>query len=385
MRVFYLIPVSFVAVTWIIIWLCNRQRKCYDMAFLVILVPIIIQYSASFKHSGRLEYLPPDPGLVEAHLDTTATGYDSVLPGYAFYWYGPCVDYKPIRAALQSHDMHSLACQTVGKLNFYLGSYSTAIYWLPDNYDPISNLNLNVNNTERKLTAINISQEESNSTSPNKLTPTLRLWKNKIKADSEITQSVEFSDQYKYKISFQAWSPINYQYITLEVKDHVTNKSELKSELLLTDAPQRISLNKYLAQNGLKDITLGFPYIQPDSENGKKAKAIGATVNEGYFYIADVRFEKADLKQMRIWSYWILFTNGLAMIGATIFLIKIRKSITSTQWLSVIFLGACCLILLVIAPEQRFAISPLITIWVLFLSWVTMLASEHAAKWRKKS
>jgi len=377
MRVFYLIPVFFVTIVWVIIWLCHRQRKFHDLAFLVILIPIIVQYSASFKHSGRVEYLPPDPGLMESHLDTTATGYDSVLPGFAYYWYGPCENYQAIRAAVKSHDLKSLACQAIGKLNYYLGSFSTTVYWYPENYTITNDFDLNIKNTAHPFTAVNFLQEENNSVHPDNSPSAFRLWKDNKNLDAEIIQPITFSEQYKYKVSLKAWSPTRFQYITLEIKDHATHNSELKNELLLTNTPQPIVLNKYLAQSGLKDIVLGFPYVPPDSENGKKAKALGATINQGDFYITDVHFEKADLTQMRTWSYLILSANGLAIIGTVLLLIKIRNAMTSLQWLSVAFLAMCCLILLAIAPEQRFAIAPLIFLWCLFFTWIAILFKKN--------
>jgi hypothetical protein len=377
MRVFYVIPVLVITGLWIIFWLFNHPRKTSDLCLLSLLPIIASQYLSSWHHTHRIEYLPPNPGLVEWHMTSIPTGYDTVLPGYTYAWNAPCVHYTSMQEALDTHDLHSLGCQLIGKLDFYLGSYSALTYWNPDEGDVIGDLDTasgaNTVVGAQQVTAVNMRQTPEHAGISGHA-PAIHVWKEDLRRDGEIYQTLEVNENYKYKITLLAWSKQVRQYITLEIRDHATHESAYGGGLLLTSTPQEFYLGKYLPMTGHKDIVLGFPYISPDSEIGQKATALGWTINQGDFYISDVKVQAIDLRKTRIWSVWILIANGVALAGCFLLVLRNRQDWQTHHWTVFLFWMGGGAMALALAPEQRYAISILITDWIFFLACVAVLS-----------
>jgi hypothetical protein len=377
MRVFYLVPLLAITGLWIVFWLFSRQRKTSDLCLLFLLPMIALQYISSWNHTHRIEYLPPNPGLIEWHMTSIPTGYDTVLPGYTYAWNAPCEHYASMQEALDTHDLHTFGCQLIGKLDFYLGSYSALTYWDPDEGTAIGNLDpestANTPEHPQQITAINMRYAHEPTNIANHATA-MQFWKGDKQHDGEIYQTINVTEDYKYKISLKAWSHIDHEYLALEVRDHATHEAAYGGGAILTHTPQEFQLGRYLPMSGVKDVVITFPYISADSELGQQASAVGWNdVNQGDFYLSDVTIEAIDLRQMRIWSLWILIANGMALASCFLLAFHNRQHWQAPQWMAFLFWLGGGTIALALAPEQRYAISIMVTTWIFFLSCVAVL------------
>lgn len=74
------------------------------------------------------------------------------------------------------------------------------------------------------------------------------------------------------------------------------------------------------------------------------------------------------LIEFRLWSPWILWANSLACIGALIFLVSLRKKMQHLHWLAPLLMLLSAGMALIIIPEQRFIVAPMIAIWFFFIA-----------------
>jgi hypothetical protein len=77
--------------------------------------------------------------------------------------------------------------------------------------------------------------------------------------------------------------------------------------------------------------------------------------------------------EFRVWSVWLLAANSVAGIGAVLFFIALRKKLQLLQWLAPLVLLLSAGMALVIIPEQRFAMVPIILIWFFCFAGLLLL------------
>jgi len=133
LRVAFLYPLLLMLLAWMTQWLFSKQRNLSELGLLSALLPIVIQFHATWEHTGAISYLDPNTTekLMHEHRDNSAIGYDTVM-GYPWKWYPECAHYQPLVEAINSHDIYSLGCLLYGRVNFYLGSYSASTYIIFD-------------------------------------------------------------------------------------------------------------------------------------------------------------------------------------------------------------------------------------------------------------
>ena len=152
-------------------WTIYRRNKYQDLILLVALIPIGIQFAATYSHTGELSYLSPKQSQKwqSIHLSSTNIGYDTIVKTQTVsqipleeiltqrhhlpasfgssgivkdkiaistkYWKNqyPQVDggFLPMWEALNYYGLISLALE---RINFYFGSYASKTY-LSNSYD----------------------------------------------------------------------------------------------------------------------------------------------------------------------------------------------------------------------------------------------------------
>jgi len=72
--------------------------------------------------------------------------------------------------------------------------------------------------------------------------------------------------------------------------------------------------------------------------------------------------------EIRTWSTTFLAANLFAIVTALVFVFLRKNHLTAEQWISMLFVLVCCSQSLLIIPEQRFIIMPMILIWLIFFT-----------------
>lgn len=73
-------------------------------------------------------------------------------------------------------------------------------------------------------------------------------------------------------------------------------------------------------------------------------------------------------EEIRTWSLSLLIGNLLAFLITLLFPLIRKNYFTAEQWIAVLFTGLCCIQALLIIPEQRFVIMPMIIVWLLCIT-----------------
>jgi len=85
----------------------------------------------------------------------------------------------------------------------------------------------------------------------------------------------------------------------------------------------------------------------------------------------------AKMKTFRLWSKWILAVNGTAYVAALIFFVTLRKNFQPLQWLAPLLLLLAVGTGLLIIPEQRYMIAPMVAAWVFFGACLALLIARR--------
>lgn len=130
-RAFYLYPLLAGISVWIIVSCYRGSFKTCDYWLLLALLPIAIQYGATYNHTGSFSFIAPDrvnEGM-NLHLNDPAVGYDIIIrPSEYWRWQSDCGEIQGLLTSIKSTDMRSLRCLIKGRFNFYFGSYSKTVY-----------------------------------------------------------------------------------------------------------------------------------------------------------------------------------------------------------------------------------------------------------------
>jgi hypothetical protein len=122
MRAFYLYPVLVLLGAILFYWLISRKRKWGELMILTALIPIGVQFVATNQVHGYFGYIERGTSATwsEIHLSNRDFGYDTLLPSLGHYWASNC---KATTSKIQAR-----TCLTLGRTQFYFGSYSLRTY-----------------------------------------------------------------------------------------------------------------------------------------------------------------------------------------------------------------------------------------------------------------
>jgi len=397
LRAFYLYPVLLGLGLWLLIAPWKEKNSWVHLFVLSAMIPIGAQYHATFNASHKISYLEPETSSAwsESHLDSTITGYDTILPFDYHTWYAPCKDYSSPLRAIQTIDFQSMACVLAGRIYFYLGSYSAHPYLppfeheLPDtvvsNFNPLTTeeitdsrslKNITIDNDEK----IKISDDENNQHS---------IMAQKIRKplgdeSGSVTQKVFLERGNTYEFRLSLWSKNDLHNIEISIVNFDQKKIMAHTGALVipTEKPMvpNYSITKTkIDQSGLYEIIIASNKIDQANPIFKAARENGFTINTGTVYAWDAQLIKKSYKEpsSRTWSDGMFALNIMAILMALVTLIVLihQKDIRKV---SACFIPLFCFaISIAIVPEQRFIIFPLIFAWWLGIIMLIQLINQR--------
>lgn len=366
-RSFFLYPVLLALVLWVLHMFLTRQFQAHKLILLVALLPIGLQFYATWQRTGVISYIDPSEAAIHQGmiLSEKASGYDTVLPGVGFRSYPACESYLALGDALKSFDLYSIGCLMSGKINYYLGSYSPKTFWDPEKGSA---------EIPHSIQTINLYEEIYTEMIDGKEKPIFKFKKIATQQDAEIFYTAEFKSSSKYFPSFMAWSKEKNQFLLGTVRSHNDKVDKMSFLMQLQKNPQPLTIGTYLHSDGQFDIAIKFPYVSSDiNEETQRLTADGSSINQGEIFLSDIKLEEAEFKHERFWSLGLLATNLFAIFCAMLLIQQNRKTWSCEEVMAFFLATLCCAEALVITPEQRFIIAPMIFIWILCIAYISRI------------
>lgn len=120
-RVFYLYPLVVALGVFLIYWLIARRNYYRELLVLTALIPLALQFVASYRMYGEVSYLSKEMTEVGSrlHLENRDRGYDTLLPAQGHFWPSDCG---------KTDSLGNSICLIADKFRFYFGSYSPKTY-----------------------------------------------------------------------------------------------------------------------------------------------------------------------------------------------------------------------------------------------------------------
>lgn len=389
LRAFYLYPFLLLLAATAAIWLAAPRRRIGLLSIFLGLIPVLIQFEKTYEHLGYWSFISREmaESWTDVHLNNLNKGYDTLLPQKGYPWESGCNPARGPWAALMSGHYQDAACFYLGKLHYYLGSYSSKSYIFHNNqglliwpedigiapYWRETNV-LVKNDCERAPKGGNLAEEISI------LTPRTRTG----------SHVVSWTDVYKsgpYVFSVYLWSPTR-QYVDIAILSPITNVILAQRTVRLSKKPKRYSLSGYHEKSADKST----------SELGVLiGKLPGTKANFGRgndaFYAWGAKLENSsemtpfDSQTNRIFRYWskvLLILNLLLSALTLLQIIKGRFIIGLEGKAASLFVFASFCVGLIIAPEQRFIVLFHVLIWAFGLSYLLLLLKFQSLKLRAR-
>jgi hypothetical protein len=366
MRSFFLYPVIVVVILGLLFGL--YYRKFVVSGLLLAILPVGIQFHATWNLSGQLSYINPNASQAwtSSHLNSEAIGYDTLVPAKGYYWFSTCEKHSSLAQSIIDADIQSLGCLFAGRLNFYLGSYSIFAYPPVEFSNPQWGANLlptyrESANSKDVWASVNMQRTENAGLAPDKTQTAYRLSKPDNSAYGEISQTIMLqSDTNPYEFATWIWSAADPHMISMNVRYHDSKKIVSEKNFLLPSKMDiQVLKDVFITQTGYYDLVISSPGMQ------SKDIFLWQDLDLRQFILP----EKPLIKEsIRLWSKWILALNSLACFGAILFTILLRKKINFVQSLAPLIILLAGSMALLVIPEQRFVIAPLIAIWILFIT-----------------
>ena len=123
-RAFYLYPVLATFGVFGLCWIKKRNRSYRELILLVAMIPIGLQFSATYIRYRYLSYINREDvnEWSQKHLEDQHQGYDTLLPPQGYYWSANCA----IGGA--GNSVRNSICLIAQKFVFYFGSYAPRTY-----------------------------------------------------------------------------------------------------------------------------------------------------------------------------------------------------------------------------------------------------------------
>jgi len=387
LRAFYLYPILLGIGLWLLFAPWKQKNTMAHLAILCAIIPILFQYLSTFNVHKKISYLGPETSSnwSMAHLDSTITGYDTILPFDYHTWYAPCDEYASIHEAIKTADIRSIACLLAGRMHFYLGSYSRHPYLPPFEHaqpEKIDTLfDLEPNGSNSSLQYINFVDkplekkalpDETGATITSLAKPLSKPQKN---ADAALILTTKLERGNTYRFEMMVWSDKDTHDIRLDLTDSSTKNIASSGALVTptlhsTNHPMLSSVTAKIDKNDQFFITISSQILPENSWQMIGARSHGITeVNHGDFYIWDARLIKTAYHEptSRYWSSFILITNLAVLLAAIIFYATFFSTKKPFLIIACLIPLMSLLLSLCIVPEQRFTIYPQI-----FIGWCAL-------------
>ena len=388
-RSFYFYPLLASVAIFFTCFLClRRERKkiANILIFSALFFPAI-QVVHTYKASGKISYLhtPSSNNWKNFHLNATTVGYDTVLPGLAMYSTPQyCKITHGLLPSLKERDYPSLLCLLFNRALFYLATYKNVTFI--DNYD---NRNILLKNDIKKSTLLTHNIDVHSNISTGDYASTKFTIQKTIPAstDAYIATWISLQAHTKYTFSIWMWSE-NPSNITIAFFHYDRASVIAKKVVRLTSQPQRFFISSETSNAGNYGLSIGnMPFTNDNSVPSPMPLSLYAWGPQLEAGSAMTAYTDTDIKDihpdvLRPKRPLLLVANILAIFAALLFLVQNHKTLFANparlMAVSVVIFSFAQA--LIIIPEQRFIIAPMIFIWLLAC---TQLFSCVSAKLRQ--
>lgn len=402
LRTFFLYPLFGMLSLWLLLALIPLliQRQSDDrrrtlritlLAILSALIPIGLQYSATLQQSGMLSYLDNSwaSHWSSRHLDDNASGYDTV--SFAPYrWYrSPCQDAtqetaKSVALSVAERDPSALACLVLGRLYFYFGSYSSKVFHYGEHDNllpppPLANTVPLSSTWQRHGLQERAIENDDNNT---RLLLDFLTHCEQMPVPDQICRSSSLSDAV---ITLEAPTGQGYleASLSLPAEQTITFSAVLMAQdavpvtLSVIDAHHQViaSQSSYVGREPTFIAVTGIPptaavyrlRISLDSAETNHQSVLTLWAIRAEQGGAPVALEKTSLSEANIrhWSPWLLAINTFMLAIALIAAWRWRTTLCPAEWSALFFLVLSMALSVIIVPEQRFFIAPMVALWTL--------------------
>lgn len=384
-RAFYLYPVMACIGICLLALICSPRRKWSHVLIVFALTLPGLQFYNTYSITGSWAYFAGNEAdrWTNSHLNSPLIGYDTLFPNGGHMWRPRvCAAYIGIIPSLQARDYSSLLCILANRWGFYAATYVPTNYIYPDTKnrlyrDTVEEIGGDMWPQQNLDWQANTSKDPFGNMTADRLIPKPYG----LIDGAYVSQWVPLPANKEHTFSAWLWAE-NPTTISLAMTRHKDGKLLACTSFGVTQQPERFSITAKTIGNSEYGVLIGTP---PSSCNDKLASgfpqlttpfyAWGAQLEEGaqMTEYAGIKFLEND--SIRVWHVWLLVGNGLALLAAILFIIRARAvfllepaGLTVSALIAAIFAEA-----LLIIPEQRFAITFMICIW--------LLASAHLFFW----
>ncbi len=366
-RAFYLYPVLGWLAAVGLLWALDRARRPRELWLLLALLPIGLQYAATWRHTGGLAYISPSEQAKwsELHLRDGSAGYDTLLrPVEAFRWPSPCsADNRGPRQALEALDLPLLACIALSRFDFYFGSYAPATYLTPRTG------NLNTLEDVERLGGVELlgTRYEMNADrAPDGRHSASRLVVEQVGEEVGVRRALAPLQSGAYTFSVWAWAP---EPATLDLRFYRQSDGAIAFE-------RQVAIDGQSHRHVVSGTPLdGSPHLLLVGRGRDSQATWGRRVGDA-LYLWGGRLERGEQaspwerpadpragEARRLWSPVLLLAHlaAFAVVGALLW--RSRAGLDRQRLGAVVLLGLLLAEGLAIVPEQRFMIAVQVALW----------------------
>lgn len=356
-RVFYLYPVFvMICLALLFAFFARKKLPWYCLVFSAAL-PVSMQFVATWNHHHSVSYLEKKLSNTwqGVHLSETAIGYDTIVSARDYRWRSSCKNLVPPIDAIQSGDYQSLACVIIGRLDFYLGSYSEKTYSYLGNYNELLVFyNEDIGNT-LGWQLINMDRSVDAGASPDGKNGSELFWPTSNGSDSLVRMWTPLVSNTDYTLSVWLWSHDSAS-VKLRLGNHQTGETITEKNFSLTKEPYRYSVTGHTSADGNHDIDIVL--VNTNKEASGKFYAWGSKLERG---VAATEYADPPPEKIRHWSAALLAFNITTILLSAVFMMLHRKN--TAFLVASIFVASSAFMAVIIVPEQRFFLMQMIVFW----------------------
>jgi len=355
------------------IFLSKKYKKISHVFILCALLFPAVQVRHTYKVSGEVAYMytTSSNAWTDIHLNSNAVGYDTVLPSLPMYSKQQyCSINSGLLASLKERDYTSLLCLFFNRALFFLSTYKNVTYI--DSYNPINKLLSNdIENIGKSSSwlANDINIQWDISKDPFGKNTADRMASNNDN-DTYLVQWVALPANTLYTFSVWLWSEYPAK-MEIAFSHHGTGSAITKKIVSITAEPQRFFVSGKTQDANDYSVSIGnMPFT-----NNTDAKptmppyfyAWGAQLEMGSSMTQYAGIEEPDPNVLRSKHLPLLIANILTILAALFFLVRNRQILLThpARLVAVAVVVFSFAQALIIIPEQRFIIVPMIFIWLL--------------------
>lgn len=399
LRFAWLYPLLGAQACFLVLWCFNRKRQRHQLLLLLALLPVAIQYGATWQRFHLLQYLGPKAydDLSSEHALSVAAGQESILPQQQYLWPTGCAHAVGIDQALHEHDLASALCLMAARFRFAFGSYAPDTYVFAATnlltHSAIEHVGLDsrwhhwtVEGIARTVLQTPVRDGQGNPFNEILVITPSTNGAHTVSAIRRVPAGKP------YTFSIWLWSS-HPDTIDLVLRSPVRAQELARTTVVMTHTPTRYAVTGSLPAtasffgDGYDDleVTVGSTPshdVTFDDKPSATFYAWGAQLEQAAAMSAYRGPDANDVDtSFRWWSNTYLAANILALLSVPVFAFRFRRQLDHCTALTVFVLMALALAeVLVTQPEQRFVIGIQVCSWfsALALSAVIVVRVHNA-------